>query len=169
MNNNELTLIENKITTVRGQNVMIDRDLAELYEVETKKLNQAVKRNLKRFPEDFMFQLTDAEQKELVTNCDRFRNLKHSTSNAFAFTEQGVAMLTSVLNSDIAININIQIMRTFVKLRQYALTNNSNTEINELRKLLNLYIEKNDNRVNQIIAVLNNLIEQPKETRKIGF
>ena len=169
MSNNKISVIENKIFTIRGQKVMIDRDLAELYEVETKRLNEQVKRNLKRFPEDFMFQLSNDEQKELVANCDRFKNLKHSTSNAYAFTEQGVAMLTSILNSDIAININIQIMRAFVKLRQYALLNDNSEEIKELKKLLNLYIEKNDSRVNQIIHVLNNLIEQPRETKKIGF
>lgn len=78
-------------------------------------------------------------------------------------------MLTSILNSDIAININIQIMRAFVKLRQYALQNDNSVEIKELKKLLNLYIEKNDSRINQIIHVLNNLIEQPRETKKIGF
>ena len=169
MSNNKISVIENKIFTIRGQKVMIDRDLAELYEVETKRLNEQVKRNLKRFPEDFMFQLSNDEQKELVANCDRFKNLKHSTSNAYAFTEQGVAMLTSILNSDIAININIQIMRAFVKLRQYALLNDNSEEIKELKKLLNLYIEKNDSRVNQIIHVLNNLIEKPRETKKIGF
>lgn len=169
MNNNELTVIENKIFTIRGQKVMIDRDLAELYEIETKRLNEQVKRNLKRFPTDFMFQLNDNEQNELVANCDRFKNLKHSTSNAYAFTEQGVAMLSSVLNSAVAININIQIMRTFVKLRQYALLKDNSEEIKELKKLLNLYIEKNDSRVNQIIHVLNNLIEKPRETKKIGF
>lgn len=169
MSNNKISIIENKIFTIRSQKVMIDRDLAELYEVETKRLNEQVKRNLKRFPEDFMFQLSNEEQKELVANCDRFKNLKHSTSNAYAFTEQGVAMLTSILNSDIAININIQIMRAFVKLRQYALQNDNSVEIKELKKLLNLYIEKNDSRINQIIHVLNNLIEQPRETKKIGF
>ncbi len=169
MSNNKISIIENKIFTIRSQKVMIDRDLAELYEVETKRLNEQVKRNLKRFPEDFMFQLSNDEQKELVANCDRFKNLKHSTSNAYAFTEQGVAMLTSILNSDIAININIQIMRAFVKLRQYALQNDNSVEIKELKKLLNLYIEKNDSRINQIIHVLNNLIEQPRETKKIGF
>ena len=84
---------------------MIDRDLAELYGVETKRLNEAVKRNKKRFPVDFMFQLTDEEQNELVANCDRFEKLKHSTSNSYAFTEHGVTMLASVLNSERAIEI----------------------------------------------------------------
>lgn len=81
---------------------MIDRDLAELYGVETKVLNQAVKRNIERFPESFRFQLTELEKEELVTNCDRFDGLKHSSSNPFVFTEQGVAMLSAVLKSDTA-------------------------------------------------------------------
>ena len=82
---------------------MLDRDLAELYGVETKVLNQAVKRNIERFPEQFCFQLDKNEQNELVTNCDRFEKLKHSTSNPYAFTEQGVAMLSAVLRSETAI------------------------------------------------------------------
>lgn len=82
---------------------MIDRDLAELYGVETKKLNQAVKRNIKRFPADFMFQLTNEEQAELVTNCDHLQKLKYSSNNAYVFTEHGVTMLSSILNSDRAI------------------------------------------------------------------
>lgn len=173
----KVLVLENKIFTIRGQKVMIDRDLAMLYEIETKKLNQAVKRNIKRFPVDFMFQLNDEEQEQLVTNCDRFKNLKHSSSNSYAFTEQGVAMLATVLNSEIAININIQIMRTFVKLRQYALVQTSkNSEIEELKRMLLLHIEhcdnkfnQNDKAISQIISVLNNLIETPKENKKIGF
>ena len=91
--------IESRIFTVRGQKVMIDRDLAELYEVETKKLNQAVKRNIDRFPVEFMFKLTKDELSQLVTNCDRFNILKHSSSIPSAFTEHGIAMLSSVLKS----------------------------------------------------------------------
>ncbi len=84
--------IEDRIFNIRGLQVMIDRDLAELYEVGTKVLNQAVKRNIERFPESFRFQLSDTEKKELVTNCDRFKKLKHSSVNPYAFTEQGVAI-----------------------------------------------------------------------------
>lgn len=90
------TGIENRIFTMRGVQVMVDRDLAELYQVETKVLNQAVKRNIDRFPTVFRFLLTDAEKDELVTNCDRFKNLVHSSNNPFAFTEQGVAMLSDI-------------------------------------------------------------------------
>ena len=95
--------IQNRIFTIRNVQVMIDRDLAELYEVSTKALNQAVKRNLERFPEVFRFQLNDNEKLELVTTCDRFKNLKHSTVNPYAFTEQGVAMLSAVLHSETAV------------------------------------------------------------------
>ncbi len=97
---------------------MIDKDLAELYEVETKVFNQAVKRNENRFPIDFRFQLTTIEKNELVTNCDRFNSLKHSTSNPYAFTEQGVSMLSAILRSDIAIEISLKIIRSFVNMRK---------------------------------------------------
>lgn len=110
--------IENRIFTFRNNQVMIDRDLAEMYQVETKVLNQAVKRNILRFPDSFRFELNDNEKKELVTNCDRFKSLKHSSSNPYAFTEQGVAMLSAVLRSDVAIKVSIQIMNAFVQMRQ---------------------------------------------------
>lgn len=115
--------IKNLIYTIRGQQVMIDRDLAALYNVETKVLNQAVKRNLNRFPESFRFQLNDKEKDELVTNCDRFEVLKHSTSNPYAFTEQGIAMLSAVLRSDVAVEVSIKIMNTFVEMRRFLMSN----------------------------------------------
>ena len=110
--------IVTKIVILRGEKVLMDRDLAELYGVPTKVLNQAVKRNARRFPSDFMFRLTKEERDELVTNCDRFQPLKHSSATPCAFTEQGVAMLSSVLNSDRAIEVNILIVRAFVRLRR---------------------------------------------------
>ena len=91
------TPVESRIMSIRGKQIMIDRDLAELYGVETKRLNEAVKRNIERFPERFRFQLTKEEMAELVANCDRFNSLKHSTVRSYAFTEQGVAMLSTVL------------------------------------------------------------------------
>ncbi|MBS4071115.1 MAG: ORF6N domain-containing protein [Algoriphagus sp.] len=115
--------IENRIFTIRGQQVMIDRDLGEVYCVDTKVLNQAVKRNLERFPDSFRFQLSEEEKNELVTNCDQFNKLKHSTSNPFAFTEQGVAMLSAVLRSETAIRVSIQIIKTFVALRKITAEN----------------------------------------------
>jgi len=96
-------IIATIILLIRGKRVMLDRDLAVLYGVPTKALNQAVNRNIKRFPEDFMFEITLSEKNELVTNCDRFTTMKHSTVLPYVFTEQGVAMLSSVLNSERAI------------------------------------------------------------------
>ena len=110
--------IENRIFNLRETHVMVDRDLAELYQVETKVLNQAVKRNIERFPTYFRFQLLQNELDELVTKCDRLLVLKHSSTLPYAFTEQGVAMLSAVLRSDVAVQISIQIMQSFVSMRR---------------------------------------------------
>jgi hypothetical protein len=119
----ELTLIQTRIHEVRGQKVMLDFDLANLYEVETKVLNQSVKRNIKRFPIDFMFQLTKEEWKimssQIVMTSEQTK--RNITITPYAFTEQGLAMLSGILNSDVAINVNISIMRAFVMMRRYAL------------------------------------------------
>jgi len=148
---------------------MLDRDLAALYEVELKVMNQAVKRNIGRFPSDFMFQLTDTEWSNLRSQIVTFNNDTRKYK-PYAFTEHGILMLSSVLNSDKAIKINIQVMRIFVQMRHYTLSHNeTNEQIAELRKLLMLYIEKNDKRVNEIIIALNNLIEKPPKTKRIGF
>ena len=120
-----LAPIENRIFTIRGVQVMIDRDLAEIYQVKTKVLNQAVKRNKERFPELFRFQLSDKEKEELVTICDRFESLKHSSVEPYAFTEQGVAMLSAVLRSETAIKVSIQIMKAFVEMRKFITSNAS--------------------------------------------
>ena len=134
----ELQPIQNKIYEIRGQRVMLDRDLAELYQVTTGALNQAVKRNIKRFPPDFMFQLTHQE----------FVNLKSQIVTSswggvrkmpYAFAEQGVAMLSGLLSSDIAINANIAIMRAFVAMRNYIMTTTTVTaELSEIRARLAL-------------------------------
>lgn len=123
--NNELAtqVIENRIYTMRGVQVMVDRDLAELYGVETKRLNEAVKRNIERFPDKFRFQLTDDEKLKLVADCDRFKLLKHSSSNPFVFTEQGIAMISAVLRSETAIEVSIRIMEAFVAMRKYLVAN----------------------------------------------
>lgn len=113
---------ESRIFTIRGVQVMLDRDLAEFYGVETKALNQAVKRNINRFPDRFRFQLSEEEKKELVTNCDRFVTLKHSSSLPYAFTEVGVSQLSSVLKSDKAAEISVMIMDAFVAMRRYIAT-----------------------------------------------
>jgi|ERR1035437_8720160 hypothetical protein len=108
---------ETLIFTFRGRKVMVDTDLALLYRVTTKRLKEQVKRNRSRFPEDFMFELTEREKAELVANCDRLNSLKHSIINPLVFTEQGVAMLSSVVHSEKAIRINIEIMRAFARYR----------------------------------------------------
>jgi hypothetical protein len=166
---NELTGIQSVIYDIRGTKVMLDRDLARLYQVETRVLNQTVKRNGKRFPEDFMFQLSAEEFSNLIS-----QNVTSSWGGVrkmpFAFTEQGIAMLSGLLNSDIAISVNLQIMRAFVELRHRLFAESGNgSQISELRKLLLLYIEKNDKRVNDIIIALNNLIAKPPKTKPIGF
>jgi len=168
---NKLIQIQNMIYEIRGQKVLLDSDIAALYEVETSNLNKAVKRNIDRFPNDFMFQLTKEEWEDLIFQSG-ISSKQHGGRRfmPYAFTEQGIAMLASVLNTPKAIEVNINIMRAFVKLRHYAFSQSAtNEQITELRKLLMLYIEKNDKRVNEIIIALNNLMEQPKKTRPIGF
>jgi hypothetical protein len=166
----KLAQIQKRIFIIREKRVMLDSDLAFLYEVEAKRLNESVKRNIKRFPNDFMFQLTQDEFAEVVANCDHLQNLKFRPTLPYAFTEQGVAMLAAVLNSQKAIDVNIQIMRAFIQLRNYVFNNDIlNEQIADLRKLLMLYIEKNDKRVNEIIIALNNLIAEPPKTKRIGF
>ncbi len=125
----ELQTIKNKIYEIRSQKVILDFDLSALYETETRALKQAVNRNMDRFPEDFMFQLTKAEWLELITNCDNLPpTAKFSPSRPYAFTEQGVAMISSILKSKKAIEVNIGIMRAFVLIRQYALSHSELTE-----------------------------------------
>ena len=118
-----LEKIENLILVIRGKQVMLDRDLAWLYGVDTKVLNQAVKRNIERFPIHFRFQLTENETTELVTNCDRLQALKHSSVFPYAFTEQGVAMLSTVLRSETAVNVSIHIMDAFTAMRHFIASN----------------------------------------------
>ena len=135
---NEIVFIQNLIYETRGQKVMLDFDLARLYQVETKVLNQSVKRNIKRFPPDFMFQLT---AEEVLMNRSQFVTASNRNTSAppFAFTEQGVAMLSGVLKSDIAIEANIAIMRSFVQVRQYLLAAATvSSELKELRAKVDL-------------------------------
>ena len=182
MKNKEIVpiLVESKIFLIRGKQVMVDRDLAELYGVETKRITEAVKRNIERFPEEFRFQLTENEMAELVANCDRFRSLKHSTVASYVFTEQGVAMLSAVLRSETAVQVSIRIMKAFVELRHYVssqiVKTDDKAELAEIRRLLLLHIDhcdkkfsEQDRKISQIIQVLNNLIDEPKPKRKIGF
>jgi hypothetical protein len=144
---------------------MLDRDLAELYHVETKVLNQAVKRNNKRFPSDFLFQVNDKEKNELVTNCDRFKMLKHSTVNPYVFTEEGIYMLAAVLKSDIAIDMNIEIIRTFKKLREFS------KHYNALAKKMMELERKNDKQFKEVFKKLDNLVQDTQKTDEkiMGF
>jgi len=111
-------LLEHRILLIRGHRVMLDSDLADVYGTTTKALNQAVKRNTERFPADFMFQLTQSERLEVVTNCDHLHKLKYSPVLPFAFTEHGAIMLASVLNSPIAIRASIAVVRAFIRFRE---------------------------------------------------
>ncbi len=157
-------IVEKRIFFIRGQKVMIDRDLAELYRVKTMALNQAVKRNIERFPSGFMFRLTQEEKKELITNCDRFSIVKHSPYLPYAFTEQGVAMLSSVLKSKRAIQVNMLIMQTFVRLRELI---SSHKDI--LRKIGEME-KRYDSQFKIVFDALRKLIEPPaKQTKRIGF
>lgn len=124
----QLQNIETRIHEVRGQKVMLDFDLAELYEIETKNLNLSVKRNIKRFPKDFMFQLTKEEWESLRLQIETSKSRGGTRYLPYVFTEQGLAMLSGVLNSDKAILVNIAIMRAFVFIRQYALSHKDLTE-----------------------------------------
>lgn len=150
-----------------GQQVMLDRDLAMLYDVETKALNQAVKRNIERFPSNFRFQLSEEETIKLVTDCDRFETLKHSSSLPFVFTEQGVAMLSAVLRGQTAVQVSIQIMEAFVAMRRFLASHASlfqrveTLEHNQLL-LFNLQSE-NDCRLGEVFQRLDNPQLAPKE------
>ena len=115
--------IKDRIHNIRGIQVIVDSDLAILYDVPTKALNQAVKRNIERFPQNFMFRLNKDEKNELVTNCDHLKPLRFSSTMPYAFTEQGVAMLSAVLKSETAVKISIQIMEAFVAMRKFLLNN----------------------------------------------
>jgi len=158
-------VIENKIIFIRGKKVMLDKDLAQLYGVETKALNRAVKRNLDRFPDDFMFQLSKEEYDELLRY--QFGTLKrgqHSKYLPFAFTENGVAMLSSVLNSDRAIKVNIQIMRTFTRLREMLMTHK------DLKDKIEAMEKKYDYQFKIVFDAIKELLEPPvKAKKKIGF
>jgi hypothetical protein len=156
--------IQNVILQIRDQKVMIDRDLAELYGVETKRLNEQVKRNITRFPPDFMFQLTDNEKVEVVANCNHLAMLKYSKTNPYAFTEHGAVMLASILNSDVAVQTSILIVRAFVLLRKHLATHEALA-----RKIDELEV-KYDQNFSVVFKALKQLIEQPKpERRQIGF
>ena len=159
--------IETRILLIRGQRIMIDRDLAELFDVETKYLNRQVRRNIERFSGEFMFRLTRREKNELVTNWHRFTILKHSSSLPYAFTEHGVAMLATVLNSKLAVKASIRIIKAFIKLRRFILTHK---QLAKKLKQLESKVEKHDGEIQSIFEAIRNLTLLPeKPKRKIGF
>lgn len=166
--------INSKIYTIRDISVMIDSDLAKLYGVQTKVLNQAVKRNLKRFPDDFMFQLSEDELEKLRSQNVTTKFIMTRT-RPFVFTEQGIAMLSSVLKSDTSIKINIQIMRTFVESRRYALTHD---ELAHKIQSLDKRVQKGEEVDTRLMEILTELIKKQntinelshsKTQDKIGF
>ena len=156
--------IENRIIIIRGQHIMVDRDLAELYGVDTRSLNQAVKRNIDRFPETFRFQISDEEKEELFTNCDRFKTtIKFSPSNPYVFTEQGVAMLSAVLKSETAIHTSIRIIEAFVAMRNFLMNNASIFQRMERLEMKQLKTDK------KVDAILDKLGKDKKPKEGIFF
>lgn len=165
---NELIQVKNLIYEIRGYKVMLDSDLAELYEIETKMLNRAVKRNLSRFPVNFMFQLTKEEWETLRCQFGTFRNNIRKYL-PYVFTEQGVAMLSSVLNSEKAIQINIQIMNTFVQMRQWAIENKDLAKrVSELENYFIEHCKDNKTDMSKIYEAIDLLMDRTKPA-KIGF
>jgi hypothetical protein len=165
----QLQTIQTKIYELRGQKVMLDFDLAELYEVQTKSLNLAVKRNLKRFPADFMFQISKSEWDSLRFHFETSKSRGGTRYLPYAFTEQGLAMLSGILNSDKAIEVNIAIMRAFVFIRQYALSHKDLTD--KLKELESKY----DKQFGDVYEAMNYLLQkdnqetEQKQRKRIGF
>ena len=164
-----LERIEKTILLVRGQKVMLDADLAELYGVETKALNQAVRRNRDRFPQDFLFSLTSEEKVEVVTNCDHLSRLKYSSALPLAFTEHGAIMAASVLNSPRAVEVSVYVVRAFVRLRELTIANHD-----ILHKLdqLERRVAGHDKAIVSVFDAIRQLMDISKPTPqrcKIGF
>ncbi|MBZ5563479.1 MAG: ORF6N domain-containing protein [Acidobacteriia bacterium] len=156
--------IERAILLIRGRRVMLDADLAELYRVPTKALNQAVKRNPDRFPSDFMFRLTRREKQEVVTNCDHLQRLKFSPVLPSAFTEHGALMLANVLNSRRAVEVSVFVVRAFLKLREMLASNR------ELARRLDDMEKKYDAQFKVVFDAIRELMKPPpKPAAKIGF
>jgi hypothetical protein len=159
--------IQNRILVIRGEKVMIDADLAQLYGVTTKRLNEQVKRNRERFPDDFMFQLTTEEKAKVVANCDHLRPLKYSSNLPYAFTEHGAIMLAAVLNSPVAIEASLYVVRAFVQLRKLLRTHKElEFKLNELERKIALH----DSDIHAIVEAIRELMAPPeKPKREIGF
>ena len=152
--------VENRIFTIRGVQVILDRDLAELYGVKTYRLNEQVKRNIKRFPERYRFQLTEEETNELIANCDRFETLKHSSFCPYAFTEHGVVMLSAVLHSEEAIDISGRIVDAFVAMRRFLA---ANAPIFQRLEHIEYKLLENDHKFDQVFAKLEEKTLEPQQ------
>ncbi|MDP2941404.1 MAG: ORF6N domain-containing protein [Candidatus Omnitrophota bacterium] len=159
--------IERRIFVIRGHKVMLDRDLAELFQVPTKHLSRQVKRNIERFPKEFMFRLTEKEKDELVPNWHQFKKMKHSYALPYAFSKHGVAMLATVLSSEQAVKMSIIIIKTFIKLREMVITH-KDLEYN--LKELEHKVERHEADIQEILRAIRRLLEPPEEERRvIGF
>ena len=152
--------VRERIQIVRGIAVMIDRDLATFYSVDTKRINEQAKRNIERFPERFRFQLTDEETEQLVAFCDRFKSLKHSTVNPYAYTEQGVAMLATVLKSKTAVDVSIDIIDAFVEMHRLLATN---TEVSQRIESLEYRQLKTEHKINELFQFIENQEKAPTQ------
>lgn len=152
--------VRSKIQIIRGTAVMIDRDLAVLYSVDTKRINEQARRNIERFPDRFRFQLTNEETSQLVAFCDRFKALKHSTVNPFAYTEQGVAMLATVLKSETAVKVSIGIMDAFVEMHRLL---ESTAGLSQRIESLEYRQLKTDHRINELFQFIETMTRPPKK------
>lgn len=162
----KIITLENRILTIRGQKVIIDADLAELYGTTTKRLNEQVRRNSERFPSDFMFQLSASEKDEVVANCDHLAKLKFSRFLPFAFTEHGTIMAANVVNSSTAIEASLYVVRAFVKMREFILENKEITlKLSEIEQR----VSEHDAEIGAIITAVNQMIPPKKLSKQIGF
>ena len=160
--------IEQRILLIRGEKVIIDTDLAEFYGVQTKRLNEQVKRNKARFPDDFMFQLSAKEKTEVVANCDHLSKLKYSKTLPYAFTEHGSIMAASVLNSKRAVEVSVYIVRAFVKIRRMMA---ENKELSRKIVQIERHLAEHDEQIIELIKAIKQLLkpEPPPKKRRIGF
>jgi hypothetical protein len=159
-----LRKLERRILALRGLRVMLDADLAEVYGVTTKRLNEQVKRNIDRFPPDFMFKLTEVEKAEVVANCDHLQRIKYSPVLPFAFTEHGAVMLASVVDSPVAVQASIQVVRAFVQLRQLL------TQRDDMARKVEALEKKYDARFKIVFDAIRKLMApEQKSRKKIGF
>ncbi len=164
--------IARHILVIRGQKIMLDADLAALYDVSTKRLNQQVKRNAERFPEDFMFRLGRAERDEVVANCDHLRQLKFSPTMPFAFTEHGALMAASVLNTPRAVEVSLYVVRAFVELREALATNKELAKrLDELESRMERKLATHGQAIAGILEAIRQLMapSAPTKKRRIGF